>query len=440
MARLQVFISSTSIDLQEHRKAVFDAIMQAGELGIDMKYFGSRPDDPVDVCLEAIEEADVLVGIYAMRYGWIPEGETRSITEMEFDHARVLGKPCLCYLLDDNAPWPPKFVEYEAKLKLDDFKKKIGQLVYSTFTTPDNLAAKVASDLHRLELKGAVTPRKTPYSTPGKSIPGHRAFFCNRSAQDAVFLPIFLDGPPPPRKLYFYLYGDARQAHTSLSLRYGHEIAGKQFAWDAQPAEGETAGKKWKYRKIKPRFSESAAMNRINLIREIFTAFSLDMTAPSAECTLADLLQSACLKDFGAADTVILLLTLDDFNWHAEFTPAAVLHFIENFCSVELPPTAPRFIFFFGIEYTKSEVRESVQKEVKRAIDDGRHGIPLPELQAVPRRDVAEWFSLPEHEPLIEAGKDEEQMTEKHFGAFDKKDMLEIELILKQLIEQYNGS
>jgi len=440
MARLQVFISSTSIDLQEHRKAVFDAIMQAGELGIDMKYFGSQPDDPVDVCLDAIEEADVLVGIYAMRYGWVPQGETRSITEMEFDHARALGKPCLCYILDDNAPWPPKLVEYEAKPKLDAFKKKIGQLVYSTFTTPDNLAAKVASDLHRLENKGAVTSRKIPYSTPGKSIPEHRAFFCNRSSQDAVFLPIFLEGPPPPKVLYFYLYGDARQAHTSLSLRYGHEIAGKQFAWDAPPAEGEAAGKKWKYRKIKPRFSESAAMNRINLIREIFTAFSLEMTAPSAQCTLADLARSSCLKDFGANDTVILLLTLDDFNWHAEHTPAAVTNFIQNFCSVELPPTAPRFLFFFGIEYTKNEVRESVKKEVKKAIDNGQHGTALPELQPVPRRDVAEWFSLPEHEPLLEAGKDEEQMTEKHFGAFEKKDMLEIEMILKQLIEQYNSA
>ena len=54
---LRIFISSTSVDLQEHRQAVFDLIMQSGEYAIDMKYFGSRPKDPETVCREAIEQA-----------------------------------------------------------------------------------------------------------------------------------------------------------------------------------------------------------------------------------------------------------------------------------------------------------------------------------------------------------------------------------------------
>jgi len=441
MSRLQVFISSTSIDLQEHRRAVFDAVMQAGEYGIDMKYFGSRPDDPVEVCFEAIREADVLVGIYAMRYGWIPEGQTCSITEMEFDYARQLGKPCLCYVVDEkNANWPIHLIEFAAIPALANFKQKVGQLVRTTFTTPDNLAKNVVADLAR-EMKkraAAETPppaaaRKSPENRRG--IQPHRALYCNRSRQMDEFLPAFFEGEPP-KLLYYYLYGDAKQAHSSLSQRFGHEIAGQWFDWECRDADAENV-KNWKYRKIKTQFSGSAAMNRINLLRELYTAFKLDLNAPTAQRKLNDLLKSPILSNFKTNDTVILLLTLDDHNWHPEHTPATVVHFIEHFCDCPLPDEAPRFLFLFGIEYKKEN--EIVRTEVKKAIDGGKHGVPLPELQPVPRRDVTEWFTLPEHEALLEPGATAEDMTDKHFGPFDQKDMLEVELVLKRLIEQHNS-
>jgi hypothetical protein len=439
MSRLQIFISSTSVDLQEHRRAVFDAIMQAGEYGIDMKYFGSRPDDPVSVCREAVEQADVLVGIYAMRYGWIPEGEKCSITEMEFDYARQLGKPCLCYVVDEkNANWPIHLIEFAAIAQLTAFKQKVGQLVRTTFTTPDNLAKNVVADLARLMKTTAGTGSDAASKSrkkTGKSIPPHRAFYCNRSRQMDEFLPAFFDSIPP-KLLYYYLYGDAKQAHASLSVRFGHEIAGQWFDWEESDGTEAASTKKWKYRKIKPQFSGSAAMNRINLLRELYTAFKIDMNAPGADRKLTDLLKSPVLAGFGPVDTVILLLTLDDHNWQPEHTPAAVRHFIENYCDCTLPEHAPRILFLFGIEYQKQNAK--VRAEVKQAIETAGHGAPLPELQPVDRRDVTEWFTLPEHEPLLEEGKTAEDMTDKHFGPFDQKDMFEIELVLKRLIEQYN--
>jgi nucleoside 2-deoxyribosyltransferase len=152
-----------------------------------MKYFGSRPDDPVVVCFEAIREADVLVGIYAMRYGWIPEGKNCSITEMEFDYARQLGKPCLCYVVDEkNANWPIHLIEFAAIAQLTAFKQKVGQLVRTTFTTPDNLAKNIVADLARLMKvnAGAGSDSKAQvHKKTGKSIPPHRAFYCNRSRQ-----------------------------------------------------------------------------------------------------------------------------------------------------------------------------------------------------------------------------------------------------------------
>ncbi|MCK7480695.1 MAG: DUF4062 domain-containing protein [Candidatus Moduliflexus flocculans] len=64
---------------------------------------------PLDACLKEVEESDLFIGIYALRYGFIPEGADISITEMEYLHAKKLGKPIYCFLLDEeNQPLAEK--------------------------------------------------------------------------------------------------------------------------------------------------------------------------------------------------------------------------------------------------------------------------------------------------------------------------------------------
>ena len=61
-------------------------------------------------CLEDVAASDLYVAIFAHRYGYIPDQDNpdgRSITELEYRHARALGKPCLVFLLDPAASWPP---------------------------------------------------------------------------------------------------------------------------------------------------------------------------------------------------------------------------------------------------------------------------------------------------------------------------------------------
>jgi CheY-like chemotaxis protein len=100
----------------------------------------------------------VFVGIYAHRYGYVPLGWQLSITRMEFEHARKLGKPILCFVVDDDHPWPPKHVELEpGHTMLAEFKDVIGNsLVRDTFTTPEDLAFKVAASLGRYLLQQKV--------------------------------------------------------------------------------------------------------------------------------------------------------------------------------------------------------------------------------------------------------------------------------------------
>jgi Domain of unknown function (DUF4062) len=144
---MKIFISSTFEDLKEHRKAVEKILNRSREQFVGMEHFGSRPSEPKEVCFNEVEQCEFFIGIYAHRYGYIPNGDDASITEQEFDYAVKLQRPCYCYIIDDNHPWPPMLIENNPSLK--KFKAKVSEFVRSKFTTPDNLAKQIVADLKR---------------------------------------------------------------------------------------------------------------------------------------------------------------------------------------------------------------------------------------------------------------------------------------------------
>jgi Domain of unknown function (DUF4062) len=145
-----IFISSTFQDLVDHRKVVVETLNRMKRHYTAMEFFGSRTDEAVSICQVEIGKCSLLIGIYAWRYGWVPQGTDRSITEQEFDYARELNKPCLCYVIDENHPWPPIHIDTgQDAERLRSFKEKVSQLVRAVFTTPDNLAKQIAADVGR---------------------------------------------------------------------------------------------------------------------------------------------------------------------------------------------------------------------------------------------------------------------------------------------------
>ena len=80
-------ISSTAIDLPEHGEQVRQACLCQGVYPIYMEALPARDANAVKVSLEMVDNADVYIGIFACRYGYIPEGGKISITEMEFNRA-----------------------------------------------------------------------------------------------------------------------------------------------------------------------------------------------------------------------------------------------------------------------------------------------------------------------------------------------------------------
>jgi CheY-like chemotaxis protein len=148
---MKIFLSSTYEDLKEHRAKAAQAIERLGQQGIRMEVFGARSDEATDVCLEEIESADAFLGIYAHRYGYVRADSAISITEREFEFAQEQRKPAFCFFVDEDYVWQPRHIEPEpGQSKLRAFKQKVSKsVVRDTFTTPEDLAYKVAASLGR---------------------------------------------------------------------------------------------------------------------------------------------------------------------------------------------------------------------------------------------------------------------------------------------------
>lgn len=148
----RVFLSSTYTDLVDHRKTVRAAIRQLGALDVSMEDFGAREERPAEECIRLVrQESDIFVGVYAHRYGYVPDGGGLSISEMEYKAASEASLPRFIYIVDDDHPWLPGFIdEGESRARLIAFKGELQKRhICSKFSSHDHLAAKVAADVGR---------------------------------------------------------------------------------------------------------------------------------------------------------------------------------------------------------------------------------------------------------------------------------------------------
>jgi len=133
-----------------------------------MEEYTAEETRPLDRCVKDVASADIYVGIFAWRYGYVPPassgqsdlptkvvpGET-SMTEAEYHAAE--GKPRLIFLLADSVAWPPvKMDAHTAEDKGERIKRlrvSLGENhMVSFFTSPDHLAKEVMASIRREEL------------------------------------------------------------------------------------------------------------------------------------------------------------------------------------------------------------------------------------------------------------------------------------------------
>jgi hypothetical protein len=115
-------LSSTYEDLKDHRKEVADGLRKLGHQVIGMEDYVAEGSRPLAKCVRDVAESDVYVGVFAWRYGYVPEEpdnpDKLSITELELETARrELGvERCLIFIVNDKAAWPPLMMDSVAGL------------------------------------------------------------------------------------------------------------------------------------------------------------------------------------------------------------------------------------------------------------------------------------------------------------------------------------
>jgi hypothetical protein len=145
---VKVYVSSTFNDLKDYRAQVRLSLRRMGYEDVAMEYYGAIDERPIDRCLQDVALCDVYVGIFAWRYGFIPEGYDHSITELEYRCAVMNGKSCLIFLVEESASWPFNQIEMSAMDSIQSLRSRLEkEHIVSYFGNADTLAARVVEAL-----------------------------------------------------------------------------------------------------------------------------------------------------------------------------------------------------------------------------------------------------------------------------------------------------
>ncbi len=157
-----IYMSSTYADLRECRERVYRTLRSMRHDVRGMEDYVAADQRPLERCLQDVGACDLYVGIFAWRYGYVPEvgnPERRSITELEYRHAGKIYKPRLIFLLSPDALWPTSAVdaitgEEQAGARIKDLRNELmRELIVSLFMNADDLANKVSVAVY-LQLEG----------------------------------------------------------------------------------------------------------------------------------------------------------------------------------------------------------------------------------------------------------------------------------------------
>jgi Domain of unknown function (DUF4062) len=100
--RLQVFVSSTYLDLKDERQAAVKAILESGHIPAGMELFTSGDESQMEVIKQWIKASDVYLLILGGRYGSIEKNSGKSYTHLEYEYASELGKPFFACIMKDD--------------------------------------------------------------------------------------------------------------------------------------------------------------------------------------------------------------------------------------------------------------------------------------------------------------------------------------------------
>lgn len=121
----KIFVSSTFIDLRDHRDYVIDKLQRAGLYVDPMEMWSADEAEPKRLSVDRLENCDICVLLVAFRRGYVPKNEKKSITQFEYESARERGIAILPFLLRDSAKWYAQYNELEKDVELVAWREQL---------------------------------------------------------------------------------------------------------------------------------------------------------------------------------------------------------------------------------------------------------------------------------------------------------------------------
>jgi hypothetical protein len=256
----RIYVSSTYGDLKKHREQVYRALRELGHDAVAMEDYVATDQRPLAKCLADIATCQLYVGIFAHRYGYVPDQdnpERRSITELEYRHAEALGIPRLVFLLDEAAPWQLAWVDTvtgdgDRGTRIQRLREELGRdRLASFFSSPEELARKVSNAVTRQLAELAA--RQEPYrlvkglpavpATVAWTIPPAVRSFVGRDEQLTALHDQLTGAGAATLVPTAALYGMGGVGKTQLALAYAQPPLGLIPAVD--PGDGAPRASRW---------------------------------------------------------------------------------------------------------------------------------------------------------------------------------------------------
>ncbi|MDK8182026.1 DUF4062 domain-containing protein [Paenibacillus sp. UMB4589-SE434] len=100
--KLQVFVSSTFLDLKDERQKAVEGILRAGHIPAGMELFTAASKSQWKVIEDWIKESDILMLIFGGKYGTVEPESGKSYTQLEYEFALKNNIPVFALVLNDQ--------------------------------------------------------------------------------------------------------------------------------------------------------------------------------------------------------------------------------------------------------------------------------------------------------------------------------------------------
>ncbi len=231
-------ISSTALDLPRHRELAHKACLEAGVFPIGMEQLPARDATGIAASLEMVDQADIYIGVYAFRYGWVPDGQDVSITEMEFDRAVARKaesklREIFVFAAHKKHAFTADDIEADkvAQEKLRKFKARAAEgRMRKEFESAEELHRLVLHALNEFKSRqqrtvdAATDARPARTSTPN-NLPRLQSFFGREAELEKIREAL----DPDNRTWGALIDGPGGMGKTSLAVRAAYDCTPEQF-------------------------------------------------------------------------------------------------------------------------------------------------------------------------------------------------------------------